>query len=299
MARRILIVTPCLNATRFIDDTIASIVTQSGDFDIVYHVQDGGSDDGTQERIERWVRALERAAMPVCCRSIRMTMDSRPDGGMYDALARAFTALEPSADDLMTWLNASDRLAPGALQTACSIMTAFADVQWLTGRIARLNASGSFVHIEDCFAFPAKTVAAGLHDNRHLPFMQQEGTMWSGRLWRACGGLDTRFRLAGDFDLWRRFAAVEAPVTVNSVLGQFRHHDRQLGSGDRYIKELDASFVGAMAAHRETVWAEYRSLSSPKDMGGLAAHGFTGPVVQFVESLGIWKRLERFPFAQR
>ncbi|WP_175426716.1 glycosyltransferase [Azospirillum brasilense] len=299
MPRCFQIVTPCLDSAAFIDDTVASVLSQSGDFEIVYHVQDGGSRDGTLERLEHWQACLENGNFPILCRGIRMTVDSRMDNGMYDALNRGFAQLGVDGDSLMGWINASDRLAPGALQTACDVTAAFPDIEWLTGRITRLNARGSLVHIEDCFAFPAKTLAAGLHDNRHLPFLQQEGSLWTGRLWHACGGLDTRLRIAGDFDLWRRFAGRGAPTVVNSVLGQFRHHDRQLGAGDGYIRELDASFTDAMAAHRAAVWAEYRLLSSPKDLGGLAAHGFTGPVVQFVESLGVWKRVHRFPFAQR
>ncbi|GAA4247984.1 glycosyltransferase [Azospirillum formosense] len=299
MHRRFLIATPSRDSAAFIDETVASVLGQAGDFEIVYHVQDGGSRDGTLERLDHWQRSLERGDLPILCHGVRMMVDSRTDDGMYDAINQAFAHLGPGDDTLMGWINASDRLAPGALQTACDVTAAFPDIEWLTGRIARLNARGSLVHIEDCFAFPAKTLAAGLHDNRHLPFLQQEGSLWTGRLWHACGGLDTRLRIAGDFDLWRRFAAVGAPTVVNSVLGQFRHHDRQLGAGDGYIRELDASFTEAMAAHRATVWAEYRLLSSPKDLGGLAAQGFTGPVVQFVESLGVWKRVHRFPFAQR
>lgn len=174
---------------------------QAGDFEIVYHVQDGGSRDGTLERLAHWQRSLKRGDLPILCRGVRMTVASRSDGGMYDAIGQAFDQLQPEDDTLMGWINASDRLAPGTLQTACDVTAAFPDIQWLTGRIARLNARGSLVHIEDCFAFPAKTLAAGLHDNRHLPFLQQEGSLWTGRLWRACGGLDTRLRVAGDFDL--------------------------------------------------------------------------------------------------
>lgn len=299
MIRRFLIVTPCLDSSAFIDDTVASVLGQAGDFELLYHIQDGGSRDGTLERLERWQRCLERGDFPVLCGGVRLTIDSRPDGGMYDAINQAFARLGVADDALMGWINASDRLAPGALQTACDVTAAFPDIQWLTGRIARLNARGSLVHIEDCFAFPAKTLAAGLHDNRHLPFVQQEGSVWAGRLWRACGGLDTRLRYAGDFDLWRRFAAIERPAVVNSVLGLFRHHDHQLGSSARYLAEVDACLAGAAGKRRDEVWAEYRELTSPKDHGRLALHSFTGPVVQFVESQGLWKRLERLPFAQR
>ena len=44
----ILIVTPCKNAIHLIDKTILSVITQSGDFIIYFHVHDYGSTDGDQ-----------------------------------------------------------------------------------------------------------------------------------------------------------------------------------------------------------------------------------------------------------
>ncbi len=48
------IVTPSRNAVATIDQTILSVVSQAGNFAIRYHIQDGGSTDGTLERIAEW-----------------------------------------------------------------------------------------------------------------------------------------------------------------------------------------------------------------------------------------------------
>ena len=299
MTRRFLIVTPCLNAAAFIDETVMSIVGQAGNFEIFYHVQDGGSRDGTVERLQNWERRFRQGGVPILCRAVTFSIDSRPDQGMYHAITRGFAALRGDERTFMTWLNASDRLMPGALQTAADVADLFPDVEWLCGRIARLNARGHLVHVEDCFAFPAKTLAAGLHDNRHLPFVQQEGCLWSARLWQAAGGINPALRLAGDFDLWRRFAEHRPLSVVNSLLGTFRHHDAQLGSdGPRYLAEVDVC-LSDIVERRDAVWAEYRAHASPKNHGELTRREFTGPVLQFVESERAWRRLERFPFAQR
>jgi len=53
------IVTPCLDAARYIDETIFSVLSQAGPFRIRYHVQDGGSTDGTLEKLARWRRLIE------------------------------------------------------------------------------------------------------------------------------------------------------------------------------------------------------------------------------------------------
>jgi glycosyltransferase involved in cell wall biosynthesis len=37
----IVVVTPVYNAVKFIDETIASVISQRGEFTIRYHIQDG------------------------------------------------------------------------------------------------------------------------------------------------------------------------------------------------------------------------------------------------------------------
>ena len=59
MTPTVYVVTPSFNAAAPIDRTIASVLSQAGDFRIRYHVQDGGSTDGTLERIAVWNARLK------------------------------------------------------------------------------------------------------------------------------------------------------------------------------------------------------------------------------------------------
>ena len=85
------IVTPSLNPARFIDQTIFSVLSQAGPFRVRYHVQDGGSTDGTLEKLARW-RGLLEAGLPPCCDGIEFTFVSEKDDGLYDAVNRGFAA---------------------------------------------------------------------------------------------------------------------------------------------------------------------------------------------------------------
>jgi glycosyltransferase involved in cell wall biosynthesis len=51
---KIFITTSCFNMKETIDRIISSVLLQSGDFEIYYHVQDGGSTDGTIELLKAW-----------------------------------------------------------------------------------------------------------------------------------------------------------------------------------------------------------------------------------------------------
>ena len=69
------IVTPCLNAARFISQTIESVLAQDYP-NIEYLVMDGGSTDGTMEVVKRYEG--------------RLRWHSGPDSGTADAINRGF-----------------------------------------------------------------------------------------------------------------------------------------------------------------------------------------------------------------
>ena len=114
------VVTPCLNAVATIDETIKSVISQSGDFWIRYHIQDGGSTDATVERLQYWEGVLSEGSSDVQCRGVEFSWVSEPDEGMYDAVMKGFDSFEIAPRGLMTWINADDVLMPGALSTICS-----------------------------------------------------------------------------------------------------------------------------------------------------------------------------------
>lgn len=236
----IAVVTPTFNSEAFLDSTIASVVTQPGDFRIHYHIQDGGSTDGTLEIIRRWQRLLNQ--YPISCGGIEFTMESLPDRGMYDAINKGFAHIDLSKCPYMTWINSDDLLAPGALATVMAIKQD-ASVSWMTGRSALINAQGSIIDVFADHTFSRADLEAGLYDGRGREdgrYVMQEGTFWMPWLWESVGGVESGFKLAADWHLWRGFAA-HAPLTsVRTVLGFHRKRPGQL-SGDiaAYHAEVD------------------------------------------------------------
>jgi len=253
------VVTPCLNIARYIGETIESVVSQAGDFSIRYHIQDGGSSDGTLEIARQWQRRLEAGDFPVRCKGVHLTVESRPDDGMYEAIATGFRGLAPAPHELMTWINGDDCLAPGALCAVARVCHDLPQIQLVGGRHALIDAQGKDCGGGALIAYPRSCIAAGLHDGRHIPFVQQEGTFWRARLWTRVGGIDATFKLAGDFDLWRRFAAVTEYVTLDAVTGFHRRHPDQLSANlTAYYREIDERSAGWALQCHETL-RDYRS----------------------------------------
>jgi glycosyltransferase involved in cell wall biosynthesis len=233
------IVTPVFNGVTYIDDTIQSVLSQAGDFAVHYHIQDGGSTDGTMDRVRLWMKLSEQ--LPKVNRKLVFTCASEPDAGMYDAINKGFARAQPAGDDVvMGWIAADDRIAPGAFAAIAEIRSTFADIRFLGGRISLLGESGAIIGVLPIYPYSQRCMAAGLYDGRALPFVMQEGSFWCADLWHKAGGLDPRFRLAGDWDLWRRMAAHEPYIIADTILGFHRRRPGQLSEQmDRYYGEVD------------------------------------------------------------
>jgi glycosyltransferase involved in cell wall biosynthesis len=291
-APRFLIATSCRNAERYIDETIASIVLQRGDFILRYHVQDAASTDGTIQRLADWQKRIESGAFPVGCRKLIFSFASAPDRGLYDGLNRAFAMLLDGAEDdaIMSWLNVSDRYLPGAFQTVADVVETLPETRWVTGLPSTFTDNGSLRNFALKAAYSTKGLIAGLHDGRHMKqFVQQEGTFWRADLWRRAGQLDPSLHLTGDFDLWRRFAALSPLLAVQLHLGQFRfHHDRMSLSIAAYYDELESLDGGRLGASREAAWQLFRKLRGMGD-AALIEHGFGGPILSRDPNTEAWK----------
>lgn len=94
-APRISIVTPCLNRVEFIDEAVESVIAQNYP-DVEHIIADGGSTDGTLQRLARY-------------RHLRVI--SEPDQGLYDAWNKG---LRMATGEIIGSLNSDDAYAPGA-----------------------------------------------------------------------------------------------------------------------------------------------------------------------------------------
>jgi len=268
---RFYIITPAYNAAQYIDETIVSVVTQAGDFSIRYHVQDGGSSDGTLAILQKWHNDLKDNP------AVLFSYASEQDGGMYDAINKAFAALDIPSNAFMGWINADDILFPGAL-SAVAEFAQNAAVDWVYGIPTNIDREGHLIGAFDSIFYPQALVAAGLADGTHWSFFQQEGSFFRKFLWDEVGGCDMRFRLAGDWDLWRRMAAICAPFKIAMILGAFRTRPGQLSANmTDYRDELEKN--APLQDRQKSMIAH--SLSHPlsalqlESSGGLATIPFT------------------------
>lgn len=240
----ITIVTPCLNAVGTIDQTIASVVNQAGPFNIHYHIQDGGSTDGTWERVLWWKRHLASTHFIRHCRKIFLTTTQEKDKGLYDAIVKGFEKIHLNSHSFMAWINADDLLFPGALALVADIETQFRSEQasWIGGATALIKENRLISYWDS--PRPSLALRHGLCEGTHWEFLQQEGVFFRGWLWKAAAASEwfPKMKLAGDWNLWRIFAHHSTLVQFNYPLGAFRIREGQLSGSQRgkYLEEIDS-----------------------------------------------------------
>jgi hypothetical protein len=243
---QLVVVTPTWNGEAFLNETISSIAAQSGNFDLHYHVQDGLSTDGTIKILQQWSERFVGTATDSAPR-VQFSWASEKDAGMYDAINKGFAhvltrlrSVDP-ARVIMTWINSDDLLAVSALRTVARFFDHCPDKSWMTGIATVAFSDGAISDTRETpWGASTRYLAAGLYDGRTLPVVQQEGTFWRQTLWNLAGEADASLRLAGDWDLWRRFAGHSDLVTFKAVLGIHRRHAGQLSEDmGKYWREVD------------------------------------------------------------
>lgn len=91
---KVSVITVCFNAAKNIDETIRSVVVQDHD-DIEHIVIDGGSTDGTLEKIERYKELIAHVV-------------SEKDEGVYDAMNKG---VRLATGEVVVFVNAGDMIA--------------------------------------------------------------------------------------------------------------------------------------------------------------------------------------------
>jgi glycosyltransferase involved in cell wall biosynthesis len=238
------IVTPSLNSADFINETIQSVISQAGNFEIRYHIQDGGSTDGTLEIIEKWTRIIEEKLIPINCKKIYFSYASIPDRGIYDAVNKGFEYEKVQDQDYLSWINSDDTFEPGAFALVDQIFSKFNDVEWLTGRTKHIAADGTSIGRFKVTPYVKRFLAAGLHDGRFFPLVSQEGTFWRGNIWKKSDGLKSQYKLAADYYLWNEFAKHTELAILTQSTASFRVHANQKSTDiQKYYAEINSNNI--------------------------------------------------------
>ncbi len=237
---------------------------------IEYVVIDGGSSDGSQAVISKYARALAH-------------WESVPDDGQTHALIKGFRRC---SGDILGWLCSDDLLLPGALRTVGEFFRGHRRVDAVYGDALWIDANGRFLRTKKEIAFNRFVL---LHDHNYVP---QPSMFWRRSLYERVGGLDARFELAMDADLWERFSAVTRIAHIPAFLSCMRFYASQKTRARRADAQREDALIRARVGRRAAQRLRRLAARGLRIAAKLGAGGYGAPVPR--EHLAWLRRMSAF-----
>lgn len=234
---KISVITCTWNSEPYLAESIESVLAQDHP-DIEYVFVDGGSTDGTLERI---------AAVPRPCKVVHNVR-----GGISRAMNEG---VKVATGDIVAHLHSDDHyLQPDVLSTVAKAME---DERsgWCYGRIQRL-VDGAL--IPEGYTAPMFSSSRLLRRNfipHPAAFVRRD---WMNRV----GMFDEKLKYAMDYDLWLKLAKLGQPVELNVPFAAFRVHGGSLScanpqaAGKEDLK-VRLSHCGRNPVHLFESWLRY------------------------------------------
>jgi glycosyltransferase involved in cell wall biosynthesis len=195
------IVTPSYNQVAYIERTLRSVLWQRYP-NLEYIVMDGGSNDGSAERIAAYWEQLTHFV-------------SEKDDGQADAIARGFSRAN---GEILSYLNSDDILAPGALEFVARYFVEHPNVDAIYSHRCTVDDRDI---VRWHWILPP-------HSNflmQRWDLIPQETCFWRRRIFDLAGNVDPSYRFAMDYDLFVRYMQAGGRFRrVNRFLGCFRQH---------------------------------------------------------------------------
>jgi len=219
---RISVITPSLNQRAFIDATLRSVLEQ-GYPDLELWVIDGGSTDGTVERLKTYGDALHWI--------------SEPDRGQAEAVNKG---LARATGEVIGWLNSDDTYLPGALRYVGEFFASEPAVDVVYGDAYYVDRQGEVVRPYDTRDFDLTVLA-------HECFVCQPAVFFRRSTLSDVGLLDPGLRVALDYDFWIRLFRKHPPVRLPRFLAASRMYpeNKTLGLRRSAYREI----VGTVRKH--------------------------------------------------
>lgn len=188
--------------------TLDSVLSQSGPFELEWIIIDGGSTDGTVDLLH-------------AINDSRVSWVSETDDGQSQAINKG---LSRATGDVLAWLNSDDLYTPGALALVANAFSNNPDCYWLIGRCDIIDQDGREIRR---WITRYKNMLMNRYTFRRLlreNFVPQPAVFWRRDAMRQAGLLDESLYYTMDYDYWLRLGRLRAPIVLDRVLAQFRLH---------------------------------------------------------------------------
>ena len=218
------IITPAYDVGTWLPQTIESVLSQAGDFEIEYILVINDSPDNTLTVAQEYKQKLDSGSYPIACKKISMRIiESGKPNGMYVAINEGFAN---ATGDIFAWIAGDDMYQPHAFETASLAFASYPDMQWLKGKTATINEQGERLHEGGCRTYRRDWLSMGVYGTEAY-HVEQDSTFWRPELWHNTGPFPNYFKSSGDYWLWIQFAKYASLWSIDASFSCFRKREGQ------------------------------------------------------------------------
>jgi hypothetical protein len=232
------VITPSLNQAPFLQQTLSSVLDQDYP-ELEYLVVDGGSSDGSLEIIRA---NADRLAWWV----------SEPDAGQAEAINKGVSR---ARGEIVAWLNSDDCYLPGTVRSAVRAMNAHPDAALVYGNMQAVDAGGRIINM---LRYPS----VSLNDLLCFSIIGQPAVFIRRHALIAVGGLDPRFHLLLDHQLWIKLAAFGPIAHVDETWAAARSHPEAKNTAQARLFGPEAFQILKWAAEQPSLAPVLRNLGA-------------------------------------
>lgn len=194
------IVTPSFNQTRYLEDTIRSVLRQDYP-NLEYIIVDGASTDGSVDIIRKYADKLAWWA-------------SEKDNGQAEAINKG---LSRARGEILAWLNSDDTYLPGAISSAVRTFEENPDVVLVYGNMLAVDEYGETINV-------LRYNQLNLEDLLCFQIIGQPAVFFRREALEKVGDLDITYHFLLDHHLWLRIALQGRILHVDETWAAARYH---------------------------------------------------------------------------
>jgi len=212
---KVSIITPSYNQGEYIEQTIKSIVSQQGDFELEPIIIDGGSTDNTIEILKNYDSQIKWI--------------SEKDNGQADAINKG---IRMSSGEIIGWLNSDDLYHQGTIKRVVEFFRENKPCQWLYGKCRIINEDNK--EIRQWITY-YKNINLRIFSLSRLiieNYISQPTIFFRKEIIDKVGELDSNLHYSMDYDLWLRFAKIGSAGVLKEYLADFRWYQNSKSGRD-------------------------------------------------------------------
>lgn len=217
--RNISIITPFYNQEETLEQTIKSVLSQKGDFNLEHIIINDGSKDNGLEIIKKYELLLKNKQIPVYCNHLDLKWFEQENKGFANAVNKG---IKESSGEIIGWLNSDDYFEPDALESIMNEFNNHAEMSLIYG---------------DCFSLYQKTGHRKLLSSEPGDFEKflrrnhsicQPAAFFTKSIIDKIGYLDESLKCAPDYDLWLRILKNGKSLHLKKILATYRQWEKSV-----------------------------------------------------------------------